>query len=286
MSAFNSILVLSNPFAGNGRAAKVTSSILQKLKLMNLQFHHDSLQWPDTLENYTAVFLIGGDGTLNYFINKYKEIAIPIAAFKGGSGNDFAWKLYGDLPVSDYFDLVLSNSMIQVDAGRCNDRFFLNGFGIGFDGAIVQAMAGKSKLSAGPIGYLYTVLKKVLFFHETTVSFIIDDKPERHELPFLIAIANGERYGGGFKIAPGAILNDGKLDMILIKQIAPWKRIFKIPMVQKGKHLSLKMVEHGLMEKIIIKPHGEVSAHCDGELIKASSFQVSILKGKYTFFTG
>ena len=236
------------------------------------------------MEKYSSVFVIGGDGTLNYFINKYKEIQIPIAIFKGGSGNDFAWKLYGNISPAEYLDRVLSGNFLKVDAGSCNDRLFLNGFGIGFDGAIVQAMGSRKKFSAGHLAYLCSVIKNVLFYQETLVSLKIDNHSERIEKPFLIAVANGERYGGGFKIAPDAIINDGKLDLILIKQISPWKRLWKIPIVQKGRHLSLNIVEHQLIQNITIKPKGALSAHCDGESINSMFFQISILPGQYRFF--
>src|SRR4051812_13325226 len=113
MALFNSILVLSNPFAGKGRAKKLTVLIVQKLEAMKLKYDQHFLDWPSDVNNHSAVFLIGGDGTLNYFINKYKKLSIPIAIFKGGSGNDFAWKLYGNLSVTDYLNRVLQGEVIK-----------------------------------------------------------------------------------------------------------------------------------------------------------------------------
>ncbi|HSB92352.1 MAG TPA: hypothetical protein VLC28_04510, partial [Flavitalea sp.] len=217
-------------------------------------------------------------------INKYPEIAIPVAVFKGGSGNDFAWKLYGDLTVSQYFDRVLSGITKQIDGAICNDHLFINGFGIGFDGAIVQSMRGKKKISAGHIAYLFSVIKNVLFFRETIIQMQVDQDEVRLETPFLIAVANGERYGGGFRIAPGAVLNDQFLDLILVKQISPFRRLSKIPLVQKGRHLSLDIVEHIHLKRILIEPSVAVPAHCDGEPIAAVRYEIKVLPGRYTVF--
>jgi len=57
---------------------------------------------------------------------------MPIAIFKGGTGNDFAWKLYGDITVHDQIDTILTTSAQKVDAALCNNRIFINGIGISF----------------------------------------------------------------------------------------------------------------------------------------------------------
>ena len=51
-------------------------------------------KWPDSLADFEEVWVMGGDGTFNYFVNRYPDCSIPIALFKGGTGNDFYWKLY------------------------------------------------------------------------------------------------------------------------------------------------------------------------------------------------
>ena len=100
----------------------------------------------------------------------------------------------------------------------------------------------------------------------------------------MIAVANGERYGGGFRIAPSASMYDGYLDLVLIKEISPLRRIFKIPLVQRGRHFSLSFVEHQQLQRILIEPAGSVPAHCDGEPVLAHSFDIKVQAGRYRFF--
>jgi len=283
-STLNYVVVLSNTIAGKGKAGKVVSIITKRLELAGIRYRLHVNDWPLSLAEFSSVFVVGGDGTLNYFINRYPDLNIPIAIFKGGSGNDFAWQLYGNKSVAEYIGIIFQERITKVDAGRCNDRLFLNGFGIGFDGAIVESMGMKKRFSAGHIAYLYTVLKKVLFFKEPEVQFCIEGQTVRTEQPFLIAVANGSRYGGGFLIAPGAVITDGKLDFVLIRKLAPLRRIFKIGIVQKGRHLSMPFVEHGRLKQILVESSDRTPAHCDGELIRSDRFSIEILPAHFKFY--
>lgn len=85
------IIVLCNPLAGNGKAVKLAKQIQQYLSGRKIQYVLFVEDWPMKIEGYTDIFLVGGDGTVNYFINHYPETTIPLVIFNGGTGND----LYG-----------------------------------------------------------------------------------------------------------------------------------------------------------------------------------------------
>src|SRR5205814_7846585 len=119
------IAVLCNPLAGNGRATALAENILRELANRNIPNKSFSDPWPADLTGSTEVFIVGGDGTLNYFINHYPQIKIPLVIFKGGSGNDFHWLLYGNKSFQEQLALVLSTKPKSVDAGKCNQRFFI-----------------------------------------------------------------------------------------------------------------------------------------------------------------
>ncbi len=270
------IAVLVNPKAGKGRSRRVLQQLIPLMQGMNYEVFE--VGWPIDLNKYSDVFLIGGDGTLNYFINHYPDLSIPITLFKGGSGNDFAWKLYGNRSVQQHFESAISGDPKAVDGGICNGRYFLNGVGIGFDGAIVESMGVKRFLSAGYISYLYTVLKHLVFYKEFFATI-----NERTFKTFMLTVANGSRYGGGFMVAPQAIVNDGKLDFLTIFPIASIKRIFYLPKISSGNHLQLPFVKSELIKDIVIKTDKKVPAHCDGELLIDDRFEIHILPGRYLF---
>ena len=277
------IALLYNPIAGKGKALKIVAAIEQKLNAGQIPFKPFSLDWPQELENFSEVWLVGGDGTLNHFINKYPGIQIPIALFKGGSGNDFAWKLYGTKSVDDYFESAINGITKRVDAGVCNGRYFLNGVGIGFDGEVVKAMGAKRFLSAGHMAYLAVVLRKILSYSEKIITLTWNDNKVVDSI-FMVDIANGSRFGGGFLVAPQASIDDGQLDPVLIKRIPVFKRFFYLPKIEKGKHFALGFVEYSTCKKIIINSPEIVSAHLDGEFMEAKEFSIEIKEGKFLFY--
>ena len=88
------IAIVCNPQAGNGKALEVADKIVLHLKAKGIPYSLFTAQWPQVWNNITEVWIVGGDGTLNYFINQYPEINIPLSIFKGGTGNDFQELLY------------------------------------------------------------------------------------------------------------------------------------------------------------------------------------------------
>lgn len=270
------IAVLVNPKAGKGRSGRVLQHLKPLLEGLCFEVFEDN--WPADLNGFSDVFLVGGDGTLNYFINHYPDLRIPVTLFKGGSGNDFAWKLYGNRSVKQHFESAISSDPKEVDGGICNGRYFLNGVGIGFDGAIVESMGAKRFLSAGYISYLLTVLRHLVFYKEFSATI-----HNRTFKTFMLTIANGSRYGGGFMVAPKAVINDGKLDFLTILPIAPFKRIFYLPKISSGNHLQLPVVQSDLVKDIVITTDKKVPAHCDGELLIDDRYEIQILPGRYLF---
>jgi YegS/Rv2252/BmrU family lipid kinase len=274
--------ILINPLAGKGKAMKVLSLLENKLTKKQIHYKTFSLEWPQELEVFSEVWLIGGDGTLNHFINKYPDIQVPVALFKGGSGNDFAWKLYGNKSGDDYLESALRRITKGVDAGICNGRYFINGVGIGFDGEVVKAMGAKRFLSAGFLAYLAVVLRKILFYSEKEITITWSGHSLKEWL-FMVSVANGSRYGGGFLVAPQASLEDGKLDLVYIKKIPVLWRFFYIRKVSKGEQLSLPIVAYSQVQKIRISAKEIVPAHLDGELMEAKDFSIEIIPRRFLF---
>jgi diacylglycerol kinase (ATP) len=281
---FNSrnVAIVVNPHAGKGKALKLSVAITSILSTEKITFTIFNDQYPDTFNHFTEVWIIGGDGTLNLFLNKYPSISIPLAIFKGGTGNDFAWKLYGDKSFEEQMLIVIKGIARPVDGGICNNKLFVNGVGIGFDGEVVKSMGTRRFLSGGHLSYLIVVLKKIFFYREKKLLVTINEKRVEQKI-FMINIANGSRYGGGFMVAPQAIIDDGQLDIIIVKPVAPLKRFFHLPRIEKGKHLSLAFVEVSKADKINVQSQQTIAAHFDGELLEANNFNVEILPGRFRF---
>jgi YegS/Rv2252/BmrU family lipid kinase len=275
------IAVVCNPLAGNGRASVLAEKILSELVRRQISHENFEDRWPQDFSGFTEVFIVGGDGTLNYFINRYPQIKTPLVIFKGGSGNDFHWLLYGNKKFEEQLDLVLASDPKPVDAGRCNENFFINGVGIGFDGAVARSLAGKKKV-AGKTSFLIAILKKIFFYRSVTYNIASDEMNETNRY-LLLGVANGRRAGGGFHIAPEAAANDGWLDVVFIKPIYPLLRIRWLPVIEKGKHLRLSFVQYFKTKKICISSDTSMQAHLDGEFYSDTKMEIEILTGKFFF---
>jgi YegS/Rv2252/BmrU family lipid kinase len=275
------IAIVCNPLPGNDKTITVADTIALDLKKRNISFSLFTTYWPQVWDDFTDAWIIGGDGTLHYFINQYPDFHLPLSVFKSGSGNDFHWMLYGNLAIKQQVDKVLHGSVQLIDAGTCNGKLFLNGVGIGFDGAVVNDLLGRKKL-AGKASYLFSILNNIFFYKESLCEIAINGQLLSQEC-FMISVANGKRYGGGFTVAPKADITDGLLDINIVGRIAPLKRIRYLPIIEKGKHLELSFIHYLQSEKVVIKSKKPLPAHADGEYFNASIFEIECLPKRFAF---
>lgn len=259
----------------------MADSISVLLKGMDIRHSIFSSHWPAEWNDITEAWIFGGDGTLNCFINQYPHIHLPLSIFAGGTGNDFHWMLYGACTAEQQVERLLEAKPFLVDAGSCNDRLFLNGVGIGFDGAIVKDLQGKKKL-AGKASYLLSILKHILGYHEKPFVLAMPGETISQDC-FMVSVANAMRYGGGFKVAPRALLNDGLLDVNIIGRISPLQRMKYLPVIEKGEHLDISFVKYRQVRGITITSPVSIHAHMDGEYFLEKKFSISLLPERFSF---
>ena len=274
------IILLVNPLPNKHRA-QLCAEIISTLTKKKIAFDAFREAWPAAINFYKEAWLVGGDGTLNYFLNCYNSIEIPIAIFKGGTGNDFATRLYGKANVTEQIQRVLDAEPQHVDAAACNGQKFINAVGIGFDGEVLKSVRA-IRLLGGQLGYLWVVLKKIFSFREKHYQITYDDNKLSGKY-LLVMITNATSTGGGFMVSPEALINDGKLNMVLCKPLSVLKRLQYLPVVEKGKHLHKDFIDHQQVCSIKIECAHETFAHIDGELISAKIFDITVLPKHYSF---
>jgi diacylglycerol kinase (ATP) len=275
------VAIVCNPTSVNAKSLRIADNI--SVLLSGMDIHHSIFikEWPHTWENITDVWIVGGDGTLNYFINRYPGIELPLSIFSGGTGNDFHWMLYGKLKIEQQVELLLTGSANRIDAGICNKRLFLNGAGIGFDGAIVHDLWHKKKMM-GKAAYFISIFKNISGYKEQICELRFKEENIKQEC-FMISAANSIRYGGSFKVAPKASLTDGLIDLNIIGKISLWKRLKYLPVIEKGNHLQLPFIQYRQVDKVNITSPVNLHAHLDGEYLYSDTFEIACLPKRFSF---
>lgn len=281
LSAEKNIAIVCNPLAGAGRAVILAGKIANELMKRQIPCTLFKNDWPGNFNGFSDVFIVGGDGTLNYFFNHYSGIRLPLAVFNGGTGNDVHWLLYKDKSFDEQMETVLIAEPKPVDAGKCNDKIFINGVGIGFEGAVAKSLTGKKK-RPGKTSFMGAILRKV-FFYTSKKYKIISEEMNAEGDNLLISVMNGHRAGGGFHIAPSSSIDDGLLDVVMVRKLHPFLRLRWLPVIEKGEHLGLDFISHFRTRKVVITSDRPIQSHLDGEYYEASRLEVQMLPGKYLF---
>jgi len=272
------LLILYNSDSGKGKGKLIAQQVKENLisKRIIFEMYKDD-EWPDDISNFESVWLIGGDGSINYYLNKYPNSNLPLGLFPGGTGNDFYSNIHSHSNISQLIDQYLQNQTRKIDMGICNGQRFINTVGIGFDGTVLKDMTF-ARWIGGHFGYLLIVIKHLFLFKE--LSFKYDkDGLQKSEKLLLFFISNAPTTGGGFIISPKAKIDDGFLHIVTAQPTPKLGRLFLLPKVEKGTHLSHSKIDHWTTKRIHIVMEQTTLYQIDGELKSAREFEMVLLEG-------
>lgn len=281
------IIRILNPAAGKGKSLTLAecqpddpNSYITKGVGDAEQFTYEQA----LIDNETTFIVCGGDGTLNEVVNGVVRAGAnktaDISMVPTGSGNDFI-RNFNDQETGEEF---------KIDLMKYDGRYAVNVINTGFDSEVVMAM-DKYKvvpLINGSLAYILAVAE--IFFKKIGKKYQISITAENGEVEQLdgmflsVVVANGSYYGGGFKAAPLALLNDGLLDIIIIKKISRLNFLKLVSNYQKGTHIDPdtkqitekfdKFLLYRQCKKIKIKGMSELAA--DGEIEHLEEVEIEI----------
>ena len=162
----------------------------------------------------------------------------------GGTGNDFVKSLGISMDPMRAMDQILVGNSLGVDVGTVEDSQnsydFLNVAGMGFDVEVLKNTEKMKNIIKGPISYLFSVLLAMFGAKPLRISLTTSEGKIQRDI-LLVAIGNGQYYGGGMCVCPDASVKDGLFDVCIANSIPRWKIPLILPKFMKGKHLDVRL---------------------------------------------
>lgn len=228
-------------------------------------------------------YAIGGDGSLHDVVNgAYEFPNAEVACYPSGSGNDFI-KNFDNHEGFRNLDSLINGHVKKVDLLKANNKVSINIFNYGFDGEVTFKMHRIKKwpLMSGKGAYNVAAFASLLLNMSTKMKITLDEEVIFDDKGLLIAVANGHTYGGGYKCAPESKVDDGLIDVCLIKKISRFKAPSLMSIYKKGEHISNKKLEGKVIYKkckhVTIESPNPVAYAIDGEVFRERFIDITIL---------
>lgn len=266
--------MIVNPAAGRGKTLRRLPDVKQWLRQSSHDFVYEISSSSDEMRSkimsaskrgIDAILLSGGDGTVHQALPAIAETCLPFGYLPCGRGNDFARNigLPADLKSNCSFLSTLSFRNLDLPSINQNIPFVAVAY-VGFDGEVNRLANDHKGYFGGTLGYIICVLKALKNFKPFEVEITIDDQTWRERV-MMVSVANAPFYGGGMKIAPQAIMDDGVLDICIVKEISNLELLRQFPKVFKGTHVTHPRIMMATGRKIKITSDEERELFADGE---------------------
>jgi YegS/Rv2252/BmrU family lipid kinase len=238
--------------------------------------HASDLAEQAAKENYDRIVAIGGDGTIHEIVNGLMRVEPEqrpqIGILPVGSGNDFAHNVGIPDTLEEAVRWLFGQQARAIDVlsvidGTGRQEYFDNTMGIGFTGAVAISTRSKKRWR-GFMLYLVAVLETILF-NPPALKIVcrFNDDPPVNKAISTFSICNGPREGGGFPVAPDALMDDGLISWMIMRRLRSIQILYYLPIVMNANHLNHKKAfTAGTAEKLHIKSDSPMAIHIDGEI--------------------
>ena len=279
-----------NPYGGGKKGPKILKDVLPLFEQKNIELniieteyagHNRDLANQLNMDGYDGFCCIGGDGTLNEVINgllsRKDRLKFPIGLITGGTGNSFMHDLDCLDPI-EAANKIISDKRRFIDIFSCNTDgktfygFNILGWGIPTDANI---LADKLRWM-GPQRYNFASIIEVLRHKKRFARVIIDNNSIGADFAFIIG-CNTIHTGKGMRMAPLARLNDGLIDLIIVRKVSRFKLLKLFPKVFSGKHIGDPGVDYRQVKQFKIMSEDKSQLNLDGEVLGSTPVEVKIL---------
>jgi len=272
------VTVIYNPAANRGNAGRQRDE-LETYMSRAVRNLHDIVSWKvletthqghaeelarEAVANGVQIIVAaGGDGTLGEVVNGIVGADVKLGIMPMGTGNDFARTLGTGQTIKEAVLSIFYGDPVKVDIGKVKDRYFINVAGCGFDAIIANHVNTTQGKLRGRAAYIAAVYQSLRHFEAVDMELTLDGET-RETKALLCAVANARNYGGGMKVAPDALVNDGLFDVCVVST-SKWEFIKSFPRVFKGTHTSHPDVTMARAKRVKIVTAKPMPVLIDGE---------------------
>ena len=241
------------------------------------------------LSDYDGFIGIGGDGTLheitNGMLSRHDGKKIPIGIIPGGSGNSYMH----DLQLTDPLKAakaIINGNIRSLDTAKVEVNHVIKYANNMVGWGLVTDVGNKAEHFRWMGTNRYTILSVMEVFRQKSRSaaLIMDDKKIEDEFTFIIA-CNSMHVGKGMKMAPKARLDDGLIDLIVIRAGASRTRLLQVlPKLFDGSHINEPEVEYFQTSKFSLIPETDEILNIDGEIMGSTPIKVEMISKAFEMF--
>ena len=279
-------LVVCNASAGKGKGSILAGDFIKLLsnsglenKLIDCDTFAETkmlLEKEIQTNRYNYLIAVGGDGLVNLCLQLVAEKPICLGVIPAGTGNDFARATgFNGKSVYEIFSIFSRSKPVKIDLGKAvsayESKWFVQVLSTGFD-AIVNSLANKMTWPRGKSKY--TIATILILSRFKSIPYMVEiDGRIFEQNAMLLAVANGESYGGGMRICPGASNSDGIFDVLIVRPVTKIVLLTIFPKVFKGNHIPHPKID--VYKGKYIKISSPTVAYADGEFVSQLPLEVT-----------
>jgi len=215
-------------------------------------------------DSFDQLVAIGGDGTVNSVAKRAKQEKKTLGIIPQGSGDGLARHFKIPKNIADATKIIVNQHTISIDTAIINDHFFINIAGIGFEAEVAHQF--NLIPHRGLWGYIKLITKLFCYYQDSSLSMEIDHQKFNTSF-FSLSIANGTQWGNNIKIASEADLQDGLLEIAILKKPKWYQIPYLIQQIISHKQVSNSIFLYKKGNKIRISAAKGNHMHIDGEPI-------------------
>jgi YegS/Rv2252/BmrU family lipid kinase len=266
------ITLIVNPSAGGGRASRVLPGVQAALggwaadvrTEMTRSLDHAAELASSAVADGRVAVALGGDGLAGRVAETVARNGGLLAVLPGGRGNDFLRGLGAPAEPTAAAAALTHAVERRIDLPEANGRAFIGIASVGFD-SDVSVIANRTRFVRGQQVYTYAALRALLTWKPARFTVTIDDAAPVELVGWTVAAANSPYYGGGMRLAPGADVADGLLDVLLLRRTGKLRFLATFPKVFAGRHIDTPYVEVLRARCVTIDADREFQLYADGD---------------------